>query len=689
MDIETESTRRELAKDAKRKASRLNDPGWKYAFYPMPKVNKDVVKCILCGNSNHGGINRFKQHLIGGYPDIVKCPKTTKDITKINDFVQNKKKMSKENVQNFEEDNGDDDVQEIPSTAASNTLPSLKSTAGSKGKAAAQPSNFKKPPSGSSKSIASMLMKTPEQVVEDRHRKGASQTTLENRLRTSEEKERVHMHIANFFYECGIPFNAANSRSYERYGCTLMSDGWTDRRGRSLINFLANSPEGTFFLGSVNISSESHDAQMLANLLESNIKEIGEKNIVQVVTDNGANYKLAGQILEIRMPTLFWTPCAAHCVDLMLEDIGKIPAFKKTINQARRCTTFIYRHEHVLDAMREKTNGRDLIRTGATRFATAFLILDSLQKITETIAFLVFYVGDCVDASLPLVQVLRVVDGDERPALAKIAAAIDYAKAEVKKKFGGGKMEIGNKVVKIIDDRWNIQMGKPLHGAFLFLNLGRYFELLENDPDYASRLREDFNDVLEKMIHTKKRNRLEHQRLNDLVYVQYNQKIVSRFKKRRELGRKFDSLVFEDLEWANEWVGIEDRFWEAVDIASGASESLEGRNFPTRARGGSTLTYTRRNTSSTQDQIDEEDEDNIPFDDEEVEDDYGVPPDGTLVRHKIRLMKKMKIIFLSMMRKWKMIMVSHPRRIPKEEMEMIPRWMIMMHDCVCLVNLTL
>ncbi|XP_074337736.1 uncharacterized protein LOC141674935 [Apium graveolens] len=312
------------------------------------------------------------------------------------------------------------------------------------------------------------------------------------------------MHIANFFYECGIPFNAANSRSYEvmvesigqygpglkpptyhelrvpllkkakeeteklkenhekswkRYDCTLMTDGWTDRRGRSLFNFLANSPEGTFFLGSVNASSESPDAQMLANLLESKIKEIGEKNVVQVVTDNGANYKLARQILEIRMPTLFWTPYDAYCVDLMLEDIGKIPAFKKTINQARICTTFIYRHGRVLDAMREKTSGRDLIKTGATRFATAFLTLDN--------------------ASLPLLQVLHIADGDERPALAEIAATIDYAKTEVNKKFGNTKMAIRNKVVKIIDDRWNIQMGKPLHGASLFLNPGRYFDLVQ------------------------------------------------------------------------------------------------------------------------------------------------------------------------------------------------------------------
>jgi len=104
----------------------------------------------------------------------------------------------------------------------------------------------------------------------------------------------VNMQWALFFYECGIPFNAASSRQFEvaieascqygpgykppsayelrepllndcvketgllrkqheaawkQYGCTLMSDGWSDRRGRHLINFLVNSPEGTYFLG--------------------------------------------------------------------------------------------------------------------------------------------------------------------------------------------------------------------------------------------------------------------------------------------------------------------------------------------------------------------------------------------------------------------------------------------------------
>ena len=228
-----------------------------------------------------------------------------------------------------------------------------------------------------------------------------------------------------FFYECGIPFNAAvarqfhiaveatsqygsgykpptpyqlgdpllqeavkststmreeHERAWKHYGCTLMSDGWSDRRGRHLINFLVNSPEGTYFLESIDASSEVHDAYMLAGLLEKKVEEIGKDKVVQVVTDNGANFKAAGKILIDRIPTIFWSPCAAHCLDLMLEDIGNLSEFKKPITRARRVTTFIYRHGRILSAMREKTGGADLVRPAATRFATAFLTLKSLYK---------------------------------------------------------------------------------------------------------------------------------------------------------------------------------------------------------------------------------------------------------------------------------------------------------------------
>jgi hypothetical protein len=165
----------------------------------------------------------------------------------------------------------------------------------------------------------------------------------------------------------------------KEYGCTLMSDGWTDTRHRHRINFLANSPAGTFFLGLVDASSEVADGRMLADLIEKQIEKIGKEYVVQVVTDNGANFKAAGRILTERIPTLFWTPCAVHCLDLLLEDVGKIKEFHKCIDSAKKVCRFIYKHGRLLDQMRDKLGG-DLVRLAVTRFAISFLTLASMHR---------------------------------------------------------------------------------------------------------------------------------------------------------------------------------------------------------------------------------------------------------------------------------------------------------------------
>ena len=120
--------------------------------------------------------------------------------------------------------------------------------------------------------------------------------------------------------------------------------------------------------------------------------------------------------------------------------------FQPTITNARGITTFIYRHGRLLSAMREKTNGRDLVRPAVTRFATAFLTLQSLyknkdalrhlfisedwsksklsateagKKVCDTVISTTFWhtVEDCIRASQPLLIVLRIVDGDEKSAM--------------------------------------------------------------------------------------------------------------------------------------------------------------------------------------------------------------------------------------------------------------------------------
>jgi len=42
------------------------------------------------------------------------------------------------------------------------------------------------------------------------------------------------------------------------------------------------------------------------------------------VTDNAANYVTAGKLLIEEFPSIFWSPCAAHCINLILQDIGKL-----------------------------------------------------------------------------------------------------------------------------------------------------------------------------------------------------------------------------------------------------------------------------------------------------------------------------------------------------------------------------
>ena len=72
-------------------------------------------------------------------------------------------------------------------------------------------------------------------------------------------------------------------------------------------------------LKSVDAFDRVKDANLLFQLLDEVVMEVGVTNVVQIITDNAYNYILAGKMLESKHKTIFWTPCAAHCIDLMLE----------------------------------------------------------------------------------------------------------------------------------------------------------------------------------------------------------------------------------------------------------------------------------------------------------------------------------------------------------------------------------
>ena len=143
------------------------------------------------------------------------------------------------------------------------------------------------------------------------------------------------------------------------------------------MNLVVHSAYGVVFINSVDCSSVKKDGKYIFELVDNCIEEIGEKHVVQVVTDNASVNLAASTFLKAKLPNIFWNGCAVHCIDLMLEDIGKLPSVESTIALARGVTVFLYAHTRVLDLMREFL-GKDLVRSGITRFATAYLNLKSM-----------------------------------------------------------------------------------------------------------------------------------------------------------------------------------------------------------------------------------------------------------------------------------------------------------------------
>jgi len=124
---------------------------------------------------------------------------------------------------------------------------------------------------------------------------------------------------------------------WKRTGSTIMSNGWTDKKRHSICNFLVNSSKGTVFLYSLDTSDISKTTDKVFKMLDDVVEYVGEENVVQVVTDNAANFNAAGDLLMQKIERLYWTPCAVHCNDLIFEDFEKnLKVHELTIKKGRQ-----------------------------------------------------------------------------------------------------------------------------------------------------------------------------------------------------------------------------------------------------------------------------------------------------------------------------------------------------------------
>lgn len=213
---------------------------------------------------------------------------------------------------------------------------------------------------------------------------------------------------------------------------------------------------------------------------------------------------MIGKMLQVKRPHLYWTPCAAHCIDLMLEDIGKMPKITKVLKKSMKVHAYLVSSVPRVNLMRKFTGQHNLHKPCVTRFATSFITLFSLYKHKNCLRKLVtseewakskwsnepeakrvssiilkgtFWpsVKFALKLTGPLVKVLRMVDGDEKPAMGYIYEAMDRAKEAIERSFNRNESEY-ERAFEIIDERWNCQLHRPLHAAGYYLNPELFYD---------------------------------------------------------------------------------------------------------------------------------------------------------------------------------------------------------------------
>ncbi|RZC29798.1 hypothetical protein D0Y65_001409 [Glycine soja] len=178
-------------------------------------------------------------------------------------------------------------------------------------------------------------------------------------------------------------------------GVSIVSDGWSDPQRRSLINFMAVTESGPMFLKVIDCSNEIKDKDFIAKHMREVIMEVGHSNVVQIVTDNAAVCKAAGLIIEAEFPSIYWTPCVVHTLNLALKNICAAKNTEKNNVAYEECSwitqiaddaifvkNFVMSHSMRLSIF-NSFNSLKLLSIAPTKFASTIVMLKRFKQLKK------------------------------------------------------------------------------------------------------------------------------------------------------------------------------------------------------------------------------------------------------------------------------------------------------------------
>ncbi|GKA25224.1 putative zinc transporter protein [Tanacetum coccineum] len=179
----------------------------------------------------------------------------------------------------------------------------------------------------------------------------------------------------------------------------IVTDGWSDPHRRPITNFMATSKNGPMFIKAINCMGEFKSKEFIANLMKEVIYETGHQNVVQIITNNAANCKGAGEIIEGLYPEIYWTPCVVHTLALKnicaakntesnFEVYDECHWITEVYGDAMHVKNFIMNHTMRL-SMYNKFSSLKLLSVADTRFASTIVMLKRFKPIRRALETMV------------------------------------------------------------------------------------------------------------------------------------------------------------------------------------------------------------------------------------------------------------------------------------------------------------
>lgn len=119
----------------------------------------------------------------------------------------------------------------------------------------------------------------------------------------------------------------------------------------------------------INVLGNVKTKQYIFEQVSTVIETVGPEKISIVVLDGAVRHSL--ELVEEKYPKIFGLICAAHALDLLMEDLiekGDLEWIASMLEQCTSIVQLINNHCHVLSLWREFSPGKGLLKPSAVRF---------------------------------------------------------------------------------------------------------------------------------------------------------------------------------------------------------------------------------------------------------------------------------------------------------------------------------